>query len=368
MTKITRVIILLILCLFMGVNLFLPAFAQNENQQSILSVSHRGDSSEYERNTLEAVLSAFKKGADFVSVNIRKSAENELVLCSENETEITGVSIGKMLSLLGEDDVLILDFDKGLEDEIYRFIEEKKAFASVIMRINDSANNIAEWLRSKNENLQVIGVYDSFVVFTAINHIDTLGAAGMKFVQYQSKNYFNEMFGSLISKKLRTEADVKAIAATYDPDLCGQRSDSEDGWNDLIKKGYRVVETNNLEAFISYVESNKNVRAELESACKKAESIEVEKYNDVSRENLEDAIDTARELLDREVASSDELQSSLSKLRLSVEKLALKTDDDSQKGVLNITAGKVIAAVLVGAVILAAQIYTYKMQKGRKKD
>ena len=368
MTKITRVIILLILCLFMGVNLFLPTFAQNENQQSILSVSHRGDSSEYERNTPEAVLAAFKKGADFVSVNIRKSAENELVLCSENETEITGVSLEEMLSLLGEDDVLILDFDKGLEDEVYRFIEEKKAFASVIMRINDSANNIAEWLRSKNENLQVIGVYDSFVVFTAINHIDTLGAAGMKFVQYQSKNYFNEMFGSLISKKLRTEADMKAIAATYDPDLCGQRSDSEDGWNDLIKKGYRVVETNNLEAFLSYVESNKNVRAELESSCKKAESIEVEKYNDVSRENLEDAIDTARELLGRATASSDELQSSLSKLRLSVEKLALKTDDDSQKGVLNITAGKVIAAVLVGAVILAAQIYTYKMQKGRKKD
>ncbi len=367
MTKITRTIILLILCLFLGANLILPVFAEGENQQSILCISHRGDSAEFESNTPEAVMSAFGKGADFVSVNIRKSADNELLLCNENETEIKGVTLKEMISLLDEDDVLILDFEIGLQDEIYSLIEEENAFNSVMLRINDSAKNIAGWLKDKNENLQVIGVYDSFVVFTAMSHIKTLSDEGMKFVQYQSKNYFNEMFGSFVSKKLKAETDTKAIALTYDPDLCGQRSDSEDGWNDLIKKGFSVIETNNLSAFISYVEANKNIRIELDAACKRAETIETEKYNNVSRENLEDAINTAKELLNREVVSSDEMQSSLSAIRLAVENLAFKTGEDTQKGALNITSGKVIAAVLVGAVILAAQVYTYKMQKGKKK-
>lgn len=367
MTKITRTIILLILCLFFGANLVLPVFAEGENQQSILCISHRGDSAEFESNTPEAVMSAFGKGAHFVSINIRKSADNELLLCNENETEIKGVTLKEMISLLDEDDVLILDFETGLQDEIYSLIEEENAFNSVMLRINDSAKNIAGWLKDKNVNLQVIGVYDSFVVFTAMSHIKTLSDEGMKFVQYQSKNYFNEMFGSFVSKKLKAETDTKAIALTYDPDLCGQRSDSEDGWNDLIKKGFSVIETNNLSAFISYVEANKNIRIELAAACKKAETIEIEKYNNVSRENLEDAINTAKELLNREVVSSDEMQSSLSAIRLAVENLAFKTGEDTQKGALNITAGKVIAAVLVGAVILAAQVYTYKMQKGKKK-
>ena len=36
-------------------------------------------------------------------------------------------------------------------------------------------------------------------------------------------------------------------------------------------------------------------------------------------------------------------------------------------GTLNVTAGKVIAAVLVGAAILAGQIYVHKMQQEKRR-
>jgi hypothetical protein len=367
MTKISRTVFLVMMCLVLSMSLVTCAFAANGNNSGILCVSHSGDLALYESNSQEAVLSAFEKGADFVSVNVRKDADGMLVLCSENKTDVSGVLLADMLSQLGENNVLILDFANELRDEVYTLVESKDAFSKAIIRLNDGAKNIVNWLNGKNKNLQVIGVYDSFVVFTAISHIKTLGEADMQIVGYQSKNYFNEMFGSLFSKALKKENMPKAMTSTYDPDLCGQRSDSEDGWNDLIKKGYSVIETNNIDAFLGYINSNNNVRKELETAYEKAMLIDADKYNTVSRENLSDAVETAGNLLKSEVASNDELQNGLSKLRFAIENLTFRTDEDTQKGALNITAGKVMATLLVGMAILAAQIYTYKMQRHKKK-
>lgn len=369
MTKKIKSVLLLLLCLALSCNLLLVAGAEKDDKSvsGLLSISYRGDTAEYESNSEEAVLSAFDKGADFVSVSVRKSSDSELLLCDESESEVTGTPLKEMLRLLGEGDILILDFSREIKDEVYSLIESENAFSSAILRINDSTENIINWLRDKNENLQVIGVYDSFVVFTAVSHVKKLSEIGMDFVQYQSKNYFNEMFGSQVSKELFAQGSAKAVAAAYNPDLCGQRSDSEDGWNDLIKRGFSVIETNNAEAFETYIIANEKARFELTELCTKAKTIDAEKYNTVSKENLLNAIETAELLMARDFSSSDELQSACSKLIFSMENLALKTGEDTQKGALNITAGKVIAAVLVGLVILGAQIYTYKMQKGKKR-
>ena len=359
-------ILLALVCLISGGIFLFTANAENENEhQGLMCISHRGDSAEFESNSLEAVVSAFDKGADFVSVNIRKTADGKFVLSDENEAEASGDELTDVLKAIGENHVLILDFAPELKDELYTFAKTNGALSSVIFRINDSAKNIKAWIKDKGD-IQVVGVYDSFVVFTAAEHIKALSESGMSLVQYQSKNYFNEMFGSFVSKAIFSSSS-KAVAATYDPDLCGQRRDSEDGWNELIKQGFSVIETNNTEAFVRYIASNKKSLIELEKIYNKAAEVDTEKYNTVSRENLESAIETAEYLLSREFASSDELQSAVSSVALALENLAFKTGEDTQKGALNITSGKVIAAILVGAVILAAQIYTYKKQKTKKK-
>jgi hypothetical protein len=48
-------------------------------------------------------------------------------------------------------------------------------------------------------------------------------------------------------------------------------------------------------------------------------------------------------------------------------RLNLSDSTESQKGALNITAGKIVAAVLVGAAILAGQIYVHKMQQEKRR-
>ena len=359
-------ILLVLVCLIWGGIFIFSANAESENNYSpLVCIAHRGDSAEYESNSQAAVVSAFNKGADFVSVNIRKTSDEELVLCDENKEAVSGDSLKGLLDIINEEDVLILDFEVSLRDELYDFIKTNNALSSVIFRINDSAKNINSWIKDK-DGIQVMGIYDSFVVFTAADYINTLADSGMDFVQYQSKNYFNEMFGSVVSKELFSSS-AKAVVPTYDPDLCGQRRDSEDGWNELIKLGFSAIETNNVDSFVRYKKSNEDARSELEKIYNKALTVGTEKYNTVSRENLADSISEAEQLLDRSFASSDEYQSVASAIALALENLALQTGEDTQKGALNITAGKIIAAVVVGLVILAAQVYTYKMQKRKKK-
>ena len=199
-------------------------------------------------------------------------------------------------------------------------------------------------------------------VFTVRSFVKKL--SDMPAVQLQSKNHFNVMYDSVCNSLY---ADIGAIAPMYDPDLCGQRSDSEDGWNDLIKRNFSIIETNNLEAFVAYKSNATELKKSLVDILSQAENINLDNYSQVSRENLADSIENARVLVNGGAVSCDELQKAQSQLMLAVNKLTLKQGEDTQKGALNITAGKVIATVLVGIAILAAQIYTYKMQKAKKK-
>ncbi len=361
-----RSFLLVIFCLALGGNFLLPAYAENEISYSsfeeLLCISYRGDTAVYEANSEEAVLSAFSKGADFVSANIRKSDTGELLLCGENESEVKGTALKDMLSLLGEDDVLILDFEPVLKDEIYDLLQAEDALSKAYLRIKDSAENINKWVASKDVEPSVIGVCSSFNVFTVRSFVKKL--SHLPAVQMQSKNYFNVMYDGICNNLY---ADKRVIAPMYNPALCGQRSDSEDGWNDLIKKNFSIIETNNLEAFINYKNNVVEIRENLAVLLEKADKINADEYSQVSRENLADSIETARALVKGGVASCDELQSAYSSLLLSINNLTPKQGEDTQKGALNITGGKVAAAVLVGIAILAAQIYTYKMQKGKKK-
>ena len=88
----------------------------------------------------------------------------------------------------------------------------------------------------------------------------------------------------------------------------------------------------------------------------------------MSADNLRKAVKKANEIVLKGVASVGELESVNSRLLTSLNRLNLSDGYESQKGALNITAGKVIAAVLVGFAILAGQIYVHKMQKDKRRN
>lgn len=369
MTKKIKAAMLILICLVLSFSFASFSFAENENnsgiQKGILCISYRGDTALYEQNSPEAVLSAFSKGADFVSVSVRKNHDNELVLCSEEKEEISGITLKEMLSLLKEGNVLILDFNEEIKDDIYDELKSEKALSRAYLRIKDKSSNINSWVQSKEEKPIVIGVSKSFNIFTIKSFVKNM--ASMPMITLQSKNYFNVMYGSLCCEDYAKADAPLVIAPMYDPDLCGQRSDSEDGWNDLIKKNFSIIETNNLDAFISYKNNIEKLKDSLRELLIRTEKMTENDMSDVSADNLYSSIKNAKALINESTASCDELQKANSALMLSINTITNKQAEDTKKGALNITPGKIIAAVLVGFSLLAAEIFLKKMQREKKR-
>lgn len=403
--KIKNIFILLIASAVIAVA-SLPAFASLTvysetlygEEDRIMCISYRGDTSLYPENSLEGVLSAEEKGADGVSVGVRKTSDGIYVLTENKKlsavsdapyedvsgitydelqnyylkdntgglTKYRMVSLSQTISLTGEDFLIIVDADWEERDGIYELISHYGAFDRIIIRTDESASKVNEWVSSKQEKVNVISVYKGNIIFSAISNFNKMSQGNAPFIQYQSKNYFNVVYGEFFCKRFAGEGAPKAIAPMYDLDLSGQRTDSSEGWNEVIEAGYSVIETNNLVSLVSYIDRHEKSGRALAVLAEKACYIPTEAYSQVQRENLTDALDYAVESLDN-ISSLDEYESAHSALILAMNELSISQEDDTQKGQLNITAGKIIAAVLVGSLILAAQIFVYKMQKEKKR-
>ena len=370
------------------------------NDNGILSVSHRGNSAEFPENSLEAIKSAEEIGADFVSVSVGKTADGVLVLCDTDVPlsqvcktdeacidEIGSSGLAGLYLYDGDgsvsdytmatleeavkavdDSLLILDNAWSYRDEVYALLKSLGKKDRVLLRTDVSSKEIAGWTKD-NPGLFVIGVYKANIVFNAISHFNRLTENGQPLVQYQSKNYFNVSFGSFVADRFSSSDSTRAIAAMYSPDLCGQRQDNCVGWDEMIERGYSVIETNCIASLVRYIRSTEEARDRLSSLCQKAQNTDFSVLSSVSAKNLRSGLKKAQAVLNDGKCSSGEAESAFSDLNESMKNLAFQESGDVQKGNLTITAGKVIAAVLVGAALLAGEIYVIKMRKpGRKKE
>ena len=367
------------------------------DNRGLIAVSYRGDTENYPENSIEAILSAKEMGADMVRVGVQKTkdvlilaedenirnfcnSESESISSSywdqdlencylyDNSGNLTECKVASLYDALmaAEDIILILDIAPEDKDTVYDVVQYYNATDRVFFRFKESPKNIVNWVESKEVKPNVIGIYSGNIIWNAISHIEKLSEVS-SVVQYQSKNYFNVMYGSLVAGRFSAENKARGLAPTYDKELCGQREDNASGWNELVMKGFSAIETNNIKSLVAYVNAAEELEESLSELTVRAENADFEKYSDVSADNLRKAVKEAKTVLSKSVASVGELEKVNSELLLSLNRLNLSDSHESQKGALNITAGKVIAAVLVGLLLLGGQIYVHKMQSEKRK-
>ena len=400
--KLKRTLFFTVITLILTFSISFSSFASadeklNNNRNGLISVAYRGDTENYPENSIEAILSAKEIGADMVSVSVTKTKDNTLILAEnenirnfcnaeadtisdtewaqlencrlyDNSGKLTDCKIATLPEALekSENIILILDISDKDKDFVYGVVEVYDASDRVFLRFKENSNDIVEWVKSKETKPKVIGIYSGNIIWNAISHIENLSEV-CSIVQYQSKNYFNVMYGSWVGDRFSAEGKARALAPAYDKELCGQREDNASGWNELIENGFSVIETNNIASLAEYAERADELNESLRKLTEKAEKTDFSVYSDVSADNLQKALKRANEELQSNVSSVGALESANSQLLLSMNRLNLSEGVESQKGALNITAGKIVAAVLVGAVILAGQIYVHKMQQEKRR-
>ena len=393
----------MIFTLILVLSLGFTAFAENsqehlnDNRNGLIAVSYRGDTENYPENSIEAILSAKELGADMVSVGVQKTkdlliladdenirnfcnSESESISASywdqdlencylyDNSGKLTECKVASLYDALmvAEDIILILDIAPENKDTVYDVVKYYNATDRVIFRFKENSEDIINWVKSKETKPDVIGIYSGNIIWNAISHIENLSEV-CSIVQYQSKNYFNVMYGTWVGDRFSAEGKARALAPAYDKELCGQRQDNASGWNELIENGFSVIETNNIASLAEYTKRAEELNVSLKKLAEKAEKTDLSVYSDVSADNLSKALKEANETLQRGVSSVGELENANSQLLLAMNRLNLSDGVESQKGALNITAGKIIATVLVGAAILAGQIYVHKMQQEKRR-
>ncbi len=365
-------------------------------EQKLLCISHRGDTENYPENSLEGIKSALKMGADFVSVNVEKTADGVFYLCESEslgnicnasydslsqansseadsfklydifgkETKFTLTSLVELIKNTDSEDGIILDVKPEDKDAVYSVLSEHSALDRMILRVKESSSQLIKWAQSKNEKVYVIGVYGGNIIFSTVSAVRNMTKAEMPAVQYQSKNYFNVAYGEFFANRYLTTENARAIAVTYSPDLCGQRGDGSDCWNELIKKGYSVIETNNVESFVEYRNETVKLEKTIAELLEKAFYVDPAKYSEVSLSNLEKAKLNCETIASGVVLFSlDEAQQAYSQLLFALEDMKISSGEVDTRGALNVTAGKIIATLLVGAALLAGQIYVFKMRR-----
>ena len=379
MKRFSTLLICALLLICLGADLL--CHAANEEaagQIELLAVAYRGNAAAAPANSLEAVLAAADAGADYISVEVTKTADGVFVLLTDaqkqalaNAVELTaaemqtalfgGLSSQKIPTLaevkeaLGGRAGLILDFDWNDRKALCDSLKEQGIESDVLLRTAAPAKEILRFWQEEDASAMPLGVYRGNVIFQTLSHLKKLSGIGAPIVQYQSKNYFNVAFGGYAAWRFRTIGGARLMAATYDEMLCGRRKDGVAGWEELVGRGYTVLETSCIKELIAYQKQRESCKAEIQSALQTNGEIPAQ-----TRQTAEEALLPGATLSARQTALSILLQAPAAIGEPS------KTQSD-EPGVLRVTPGKVIAIVLCGAAAVAWQVFVHKMQRKKEK-
>lgn len=379
------------------------AAAENANseefknpQGKILSVAHKGDWRNYPENSAEGILSCAGMGINIVEINIRKTKDGALVLFADESVERTCVNnegkpakgavhemtlkeiqslklrtgrggegsaatpfsppvLEAALEAAGEKCLLLIDAPWELKDDIYAELERLEKTENAIFRFGESAKNIENWLKEKNPVPQVIGRYKGNIVFLAASKINRILGAGGVGVELASSNPYGVVFGNFIMKRFHETG--RAMVSMINPAVCGGREDNESGWNDMISKGYSVIETDYPRELADYIEKTNIASQKLASTI---EAARAEMKNKEFSKDFLNIVDAAETVSKKGNASFAEIEKTYLNLRNALDDIE---NHSLQSAAPKITAGKITAAALCTAGIIAAQTFFFKKRK-----
>lgn len=375
----------------------IQSFSENGK---IMSVSHGGNRAEYPLNSYEAISSAYEIGADCVSVTVQATKDSVFViskyddlgkmhsaykdvLISENDFQsiqsvnlvnnsgaITSCTICTLADAIEVtkryDRILIIDNAWEKRNDIYSFLVDNNALENVIIRTDAKKKEIKEFLTLTDNKVNVIGSYHGNFIFSAKSYVSGLSDLGCKAVMLGATNPFGVIFNqSMLSSYSANDYSARAMIATYDPDLCGQRTDTPATWNDLIDRGYSVIETHNIRDLVEYLNDLTKTQDELKEIMATIEAVDITACSVVTASDLQEAKDAIYKELTT-LSSFEALSKAKHQAMMAFDNFSLESGHYEKRGVLKVTAGKIAAVVLVSGGIIAAQVYFYKMRSKKK--
>lgn len=370
-----------------------------EYSTTIKSCANMGNWQKYAENSVEAIADC---STDFVSVDVKITSDGVPVLMADDTVDrmcvdsdgnpVSGAikdktyqeiesyflryGNGGSISVKSEYKVATLSgalkaintgvmmiIDVSLEDSgvAYTTVASEGKLNRVLFRITDCSGKDIVSISQKNPEFKglIIPQYNGNIIFGATSLMKSSAEASMNVVKLGTKNVNGVVLYESFTKKF-SENSVMAMFSMID-EYSAERPDSVDGWDNVISKGYSIIETNYPDMLADYIADTESLRSDLKDLTDGYEAYLKGNYSSSSLDEFTDAYDDAVICVEQ-VASRSEISDAFYRLSTAYSNLE-PADENEAIHKLTITPGRVIAVLLCGGGILASQIYLYKKRK-----
>lgn len=328
MRKFTNILLCTALILCFG----LTAFAQDEGATQDITFAAYCKSE-------EDILTAIESGANYISL-----AEGVKLADAVKAIENTGT-------------ILIVDADSIKQaDEKLTEAAVLNESGSVMFRIKAGAKKSVEWAKSNGATL--IGYYKGNIYPIAIAKVSGYAQPVCRAILMQTNNQDGVILHNSVTSFFEKHG-ISGMFSFADSAKSAKRTDSARSWDDLIARGYEIIETAYPVDFAQYLAQNTAERVKLGESVEKALTVSTEgcKPNRVS--TYENALNEAKALLEDGSSATYAMADARVVLDEAVEKIGL---DDGSKvtGDFKITPARALWALFGIALVLSWQIFFRK--------
>ena len=368
----------------------------NGNNPEIICIAHRGDWHSFPENSAEAVSAAREYGV--VSVDVKITADGHCVLMADNTvdrmctdengkavsgsvnsysleeiqklylragngtdrtqtTQFHPASLKDAADAAGDTAALMLNLSCTDFKAVYDETKALEILDKVIFRFSDSNKKIIEAVNGI-DGINVCGNYQGNIIFLATKAVRDCRNHRINTIELGSANGHGVLYDSFLMKRFDTQG--KAMVSMVNG-RCGKRADSEMGWDDLIAKGYSIIETDYPKELFDYLKKAEFAESELERYLSVYGDTDLSAYTTDTETAFNTAVTDAKKVLGS-ASSLSELENARYNLQSAADRLTV----GAKKAVtlaFRPTPGRVIAVVLCGAVILVSQILLYKRRE-----
>lgn len=362
----------------------------SDGKNNIICIAHRGDWHSFPENSAEAINAAAEY--DAVSVDVRLTADGKPVLMADEKVDRMSVDgegksvSGKVSSFtLAQLKELYLRESNGGTDKkkttcripelkeiyetaagrtavmlnvqendfktVYDYVKALGKLDETVFRINAKPKKIIE-LTKDLDGVNVTGNYQGNIIFLATSAVKKYFAANIYTIEMGSTNGNGVLYDNFLMKRF---VGSKRAMVSMVNGRCGKRADNETGWDDLISRGYSVIETDFPAELTEYIRKTETAATDLEKNIDIYANTDLSPYTSETEKAFSSALSAAKKTLDGKSSFSEltdarsALQSAHDSLKVGAKKnVALK---------FRFTPVRIIAVVLCAAAFTGGTLF-----------
>lgn len=362
----------------------------SDGKKNIICIAHRGDWHSFPENSAEAINAAAEY--DAVSVDVRLTADGKPVLMADEKVDRMSVDgegksvSGKVSSFtLAQLKELYLRESNGGTDKkkttcripelkeiyetaagrtavmlnvqgndlktVYDYVKALGKLDETVFRINAKPQKIIE-LTKDLDGVNVTGNYQGNIIFLATSAVKKYFAANIHTIEMGSTNGNGVLYDNFLMKRF---VGSKRAMVSMVNGRCGKRADNETGWDDLISRGYSVIETDFPAELTEYIRKTETAATDLEKNIDIYANTDLSPYTSETEKAFSSALSAAKKTLDGKSSFSEltdarsALQSAHDSLKVGAKKnVALK---------FRFTPVRIIAVVLCAAAFTGGTLF-----------